>query len=82
MEQKKLNSVIIGLIVLAITISIFGIVLLTGVLSNNNLDEQDFSRENADVVSLNANEESQEYASSGVISLNIVNNDLENELEE
>lgn len=81
MKQKTFNNLIVVLISFAILVSIVGTILLINALSFDESEEK-FGTTSAGTISLNIEKDGQEYASTGVISLNVINNDLEKHLEE
>ena len=79
--MMKSNKGIVFLAFLAILI-VFGVLLFVSSSADDVIELDEFSVFASNSVAYNVIEEPQEYFSSGVISLNIINSDLEKDLEE
>ena len=75
LEKNVFNKVLIGLVVFAICASIIGTFLLVKVLYFSD-DESVIKDASAGLVSFNTAKEGQEYTSTGMISLDVVNHEL------
>ena len=84
MEQKKFNKIIMILVIISIIVSVLGTVLLVNsIYFAEPQTLEDGGTTSAGSISLNiANDEPEEYSSSGMISLDIVDNDQKNNMEE
>ena len=79
--MMKSNKGIVFLAFLAILV-VFGVLLFVSSSADDVIELDEFSVFASNSVAYNIVEEPQEYSSSGVISLNIINSDLEKDLEE
>ncbi|MFP4567790.1 MAG: hypothetical protein ACLFN8_02500 [Candidatus Woesearchaeota archaeon] len=73
MNSKKINKMLFILAIVVIIISILGTFLITNNLPNQTLNELEQKDSTTGTISLNIAKEPQEYASSGKISLDIIN---------
>jgi len=74
-KEKKMDRVVLGLIILFILVSVLGVFMLIKALSFNDYQDSELKDSSSGSISLNIKNSQDEYSASGVITLDIDNNE-------